>query len=130
MSIKKDLPRRPLQSDPAVDTHMGDDPVYGRLASRSGRARNMTSGKRKKAERDAQRKKVTFDWPEELIERIDELANQKGERVPANQLTALLMRYALRALDAGEIDLEKHKLFSRVPRFDWFLETEIEHSDE
>jgi hypothetical protein len=116
MAIKRNAPVQAL--DGAVEAAMGDDPVLGGL-DRLRRAKRLTPSARRKAERDSKRTKVTYDWPADLQEQLSHIANQLG--VPENQAAAVLMMHALRAYQAGEVDLAGRKIPSRSPRFEWFL---------
>lgn len=110
--------------DPAVDVALEDtrsDDVYSRLA----RARKMTPAQRKKAERDRKRSRVTFDWPADLVKRMEGLAAQHG--VPVSQLAGLLALYALNDVDAGRIDIGAHKRPTTTPRYEWLLDFEMGH---
>jgi hypothetical protein len=100
-------------NDPAVDAALGSQQggLYGRIE----RSRRMTPAQRKKAERDAARSKVTFDWPKTLIAAVNAEAERLG--VPASQVAALLAMYALREAQAGRIDLLAHRRASTTPRF-------------
>ncbi|MEW5869858.1 MAG: hypothetical protein AB1894_11325 [Chloroflexota bacterium] len=132
MSIKNNpLTRQPLSLDPALQTHMSqepdpstqpDDPVYGRLAEQRARLRSMAPYQRRKAERDRKRIKVTFDWPPELRQQVQELA--RWNSVPASQLAALLVKVGLRALNDGKLNLHDYRKPARLPNFEWFLDLE------
>lgn len=126
--------RRPIEglSDPAVEHHLdagrlrgvatpdaGDaDPVYGAMASARARARNQTTGQRKKAERDRQRNKVTFDLPEAQTSFIEQVAHQ--HQCPPSHVAALLLEYAIEHW--ARIDIEGRKVRTRNLRFEWFLD--------
>jgi hypothetical protein len=79
----------------------------------------MTPSQQRKAVRDANRSKVTYDMPEELITLISGLA--EDQRVPASQLAALLMQKGLRELEDGIFDLNNYKVRTQSPRFEWVL---------
>lgn len=127
MAIKKGAPVQALTSaiDPAVEAAMERDPIYGGM-SRVLSARNMTPGKAKKKANDRARTKVTFDWPEWLIGRLDALAGVSGETFPLNQLAAVLVIEGLRSVERGDLDLEQRKIPSRTPVFQWFLRVDGE----
>lgn len=127
MAIKKGAPVQALTPaiDPAVEAALERDPIYGAMG-RIISARNMTPGKAKKKASDKRRKKVTFDWPEWLIERLDRMAGVEGETYPLNQLAAVLVIEGLRAAARGELDLEARKIPSRTPVFQYFLRIETE----
>lgn len=115
MAILKNAPVQRL--DGAVEAAM-HDPVLDGL-ERLRKAKRLTPGQRRKAERDAARAKVTYDWPEALRERLGKIARQLG--APENQVAAVLMMAGLEAYARGEVDLEGRKVISRSPRFEWFL---------
>ncbi len=121
---KKDEKRQELpfeEEDPALNAHKpeGDDPVTRDMARRR-RARGMTPYQRRKAARDRARAKLTVDLPQEVIEEITQIANEK--KVSISQLTAVLLVYGLRALREGEIDLARHMRATTTPRFEWLLD--------
>lgn len=128
MAINKNAPVQALTPsiDPAVAAAMGlplameDDPTTAAM-KRMFAARSMTPGKAKKKAKDAARTKVTFDWPSWLIERLEAIAGQEGEKFPLNQLAAVLVVEGLRQVMREELDLEARKIPSRTPAFDIFL---------
>lgn len=132
MAVKKNpLNRQPLAIDPALQAYMSqepeaapgsEDPVYGRLARKRARLHSMSPGQRRKAERDEQRVKVTFDWPPELKDKVQQVAQWSG--VPVSQLAALLVKVGLKAIDEGRIKVDDYRRPSRVPRFEWFIDLE------
>jgi hypothetical protein len=127
MAIKKDAPVQALV-DPAVQAALGEqsaDPVYSGI-HRLQAARGMTPGKAKKRQRDRERSKVTFDWPQWLIERLEEMAGEEDNSFPINQLTAILVIEGLRAVAAGRLDIRARKIPTRTPKFDWFLRVDDE----
>ena len=79
----------------------------------------MTPSQQRKAIRDANRSKVTYDMPKELINQISGLA--EDQRVPASQLAALLNQKGLREFEDGVFDLDCYKIPTRSPRFEWVL---------
>lgn len=83
------------------------------------RAKAMTPGQRRAAERQAERSKVTYEWPPALVERINEIA--KANDCPANQVAAVLLWAGLGEFERGRVDLEKRKYGARSLRFLWFL---------
>lgn len=124
MSIKKNLLPQPrgFQLDPAVEAAMTNsetDPVYGAMERRQ-RARNQTAAQRKKAERDRNRSKVTFDLPQVLINQIRQAA--ETEEIPPSHLAGVLLSMGLDALTSGAIDLSTYKKPSRNARYMWFLD--------
>ena len=124
MSIKSNsLPQpRGFQVDAAVEAAMtpsDQDPVYGSIERRQ-RARNQTSSQRKKAERDRNRSKVTYDLPQELIHQIRQAA--ETEEIPPSHLVGVLISMGLDAWESGAIDLSSYKRPSRNARYVWFLD--------
>jgi len=107
---------------PAGIVERGD--VYGRIA----RARRMTPAQRKKAEKDRQRSKVTYDWPEELIREVERLAREVYY-CPASHLAAALAIDGLEAVREGRLDIRAMRRPANSPRFDWYLELEYESAD-
>lgn len=122
MAVKKgQIPQR-LSIDPAVEAHMSqqaDDPVYGQI-NRVRRARNMTPGQRRKAERDKARNKVTRDQRPELQAVLERIAAK--ESIPISQAEEVLIIAGLEAMLRGELDFHKipHRP-SRSPRYDFVL---------
>ncbi len=124
MAVRKDaMMVQALTIDPAVESALGrspDDPVYGGL-QKVRRARNMTPGQRRKAERDAVRCRAMFDLPEDLLAALDRLAERLG--VPRSQAAAYLMLVGLGRLAAeGEEALAGLRRPSRSMRFEWQLD--------
>lgn len=113
MAVKRSAPVQRI--DPAVEAVVGDDPIYGRLA----RARRMTRGQRKKAERDRGRSKVTYDLPADLIQQIEEMAEKEG--IPNSQMAMALIRVGEVQFKRGNVVFGKEP--SKSPRFDWNLKT-------
>ena len=154
MAVKKGTGRlkAPIEGDAAVEAAMGNgrDPtpagptpypspqsggykpagivergdVYGRIA----RARRMTPAQRKKAEKDRQRSKVTYDWPEELIREVERLAREVYY-CPASHLAAALALEGLAAVREGRLDIRGMRRPANSPRFDWYLELGEESAD-
>lgn len=132
MAVKNNpLTRQSLALDPALQTHMSQepdpnapasDPVYGHLAEQRARLRSMAPYQRRKAERDRKRVKVTYDWPAELRQQIHDMARWNG--VPASQLAALLVKVGLRAINEGKLSLDDYRRPARLPNFEWFLDLE------
>lgn len=122
MAINKNAPVQALTPaiDPAVEAVLGNDSITSAM-NKLMAARNMTPGKAKKKAKDAARTKVTFDWPSWLIERLEAIAGQEGEKFPLNQLAAVLVVEGLRQVMREALDLESRKIPSRTPAFDIFL---------
>lgn len=84
------------------------------------RAKAMTPCQRRAAERQAERSKVTYEWPPALVERINEIA--RANDCPANQVAAVLAWAGMADMESGAIDLEARKYGARSLRFLWFLD--------
>src|SRR3990172_11338256 len=127
MAIKKDLKRRPLE-DAAVSAAMGgngsSDPLYGKMAAQDLRARRMTPAQRKQSQRDQKRNKKTYDLPEGITSQVEMLAEQHG--VPPSHLVALLLKVGLQAVEDGQVDVKAYRVKSPVPRYEWFLNVEVD----
>ena len=128
MAIKRDKSKRQsVPIDPALETHIGSsseegqgsDPIYGDIARRRARMRNMTPYQRRKAQRDAERVKATYDLPESIKKQVDQVAKQHG--VPKSHVVALGLVRLMKDIETGEIDLELYKVTSKNVRFEWFL---------
>jgi hypothetical protein len=105
--------------DPAVNS------LIAQGVHRQADAHLSTKERRKKArqrERMKQRRefRVTYDLPPSIRNRIAKLA-EKG-KFPASQLAAVLLLEGLRHLDAGDINLDKYKVPSKSPRYEWNLD--------
>ena len=107
----------------------GIDPTVDSLITQGERrqadAHLSTKERRKKAkqrERMQQRRefRVTYDLPPSIRNQIARLA-EKG-KFPASQVAAVLLSEAMKSLEAGEIDLNKYKVPSNSPRYDWNLD--------
>ncbi len=106
-----------LTPDPSpINGRGGIDPVFGGL-ERVRRARNMTPGQRRKAEKDARRNRVMIDLPKELEAVLDRIAAELS--VPRSQVASYLM---LLGLWAAEIDeLREAREPSRSMRYEYIL---------
>jgi len=105
--------------DPAVDS------LIAQSERRQADAHLSTKERRKKAkqrERMQQRRefRVTYDLPPSIRNQVARLA-EKG-KFPASQLAAVLLAEALKRLETGEIDLDKYKVPSDSPRYEWNLD--------
>lgn len=105
--------------DPAVDS------LITQGERRQADAHLSTKERRKKAkqrERMQQRRefRVTYDLPPSIRNQVAKLA-AKG-KFPASQLAAVLLAEALKRLEMGEIDLDKYKVPSDSPRYEWNLD--------
>lgn len=125
MSVRKDerqpLPIDPadLDVDPAVTAALGkprSNDIYERIA----RARRMTPAQRRKAQKDRERTKETYDLPAWLIEAITKIAEAHG--VPKSNIAAHLLASGLRQLLDGQINLRWMWKASRSPLFEGLLE--------
>ena len=128
MAIKKDLKRRTLE-DEALEGAMGVNgssggPLYGKMAAQDLRARRMTPAQRKQAQRDQKRNKKTYDLPEVITSQEETLAEQHG--VPPSHLVALLLKVGLQAVEDGQVDVKAYRVKSPVPRYEWFLNVEVD----
>ncbi len=90
---------------------------------RRARQRRMTPAQRRQADRDAQRRRVTWEMDPRIVERVRKIAQEEGCS-PAGA-ASLLLADALQRYDDGEIDFYEHKRPSRSPRWDWVIEVEI-----
>ncbi len=126
MAVKKTLVvnvdkyelEKPVE-DPAVEAALGkprSQSFYARLA----RVKEMTPAQRRKAQKDRQRTKETYDLPKWLIETIEEIAHFHG--VPKSNVAAHLIAAGLRSLLDGEINLNWIRKASRSPRYEGILE--------
>lgn len=88
--------------DAAVEavTDSERDPIFGGL-EKTRRARNLTPGKRKKAEQDAARNRVMIDISPELEQVLDRVAERLS--VPRSQVASYLMLMGLWAADMEEM---------------------------
>lgn len=124
MAVKKkrDAPLQALGSvrDEAVEAAIGNqDPLYGKMASKAARFRNMTPSQRRKAKMDSRRHKATYDLPEELTEMIDSLANV--ESTSKSQMAGFILCLGLHRLAEQPLDFQEYKELSPTPRHDYKL---------
>ena len=75
----------------------------------------------RRREKDRDRTRVRYDWPVWLIEAVGQIADKEG--VSRSQASAFLMRMIVLAYKDGRVDMKPYKRASRVPRWDWELET-------
>lgn len=124
MAVKKNR-NAPLQAlsnaqDEAVNAALGDqDPLYGKMANKAARFRNMTPGQRRKAKYDAQRHKATYDLPVELTSLIDSLA--EAERTSKSHMAGFIISLGLHRLMEQPLDFREFKELSPTPRYDYKL---------
>ena len=87
---------------------------------RRAQRRRMTPAQRQQSDRDAQRKRVTWEMNPRVVERVREVADVEGCS-PAGA-ASLLLAEALRRYADGEIEFYEYKRVSRSPRWDWVIE--------
>jgi hypothetical protein len=126
MAVKKrrEVPVQPLVPlrDEAVEAALGSngqDPLYGKMASKAARLRSMTPGQRRKARYDAQRNKATYDLPEELTSLIDALA--EAENTSKSHMAGFILALGLHRLIEQPLDFSEFKELSPTPRYDFKL---------
>jgi len=124
MSVEKGRQQLPIESmdvDPAVENALGRparqmNNIYQRLA----RIKGMTEAQRRKAEKDRERSKATYDLPDWLIQAVEQIAASHG--VPKSNVAAHLLAAGLRDLLDGRINLNWMRKISRSPRYEGLLE--------
>ena len=99
--------------DPAVADILSDLEHNQHLA-------RLPRSKRRKAKQDAQRYKITLDFPPTLHAEVRRIAEQEG--VSVSGLIAFFTNYGVEAYNHGEINLYPHKRISRSARFEYILE--------
>ena len=99
--------------DPAVADILSDLEHNQHLA-------RLPRTKRRKAKQDAQRYKITLDFPPALHAEVQRIA--EGEGVSVSGLIAFFTNYGVEAYNRGEINLHPHKRISRSARFEYILE--------
>lgn len=125
MSVDKERQQLPIEStdvDPAVESALGrpvrqSSNIYQRLA----RIKEMTEAQRRKAEKDRERSKATYDLPDWLIRAVEQIAASHG--VPKSNVAAHLLAAGLRDLLDGRINLNWMRKISRSPRYEGILES-------
>ena len=123
MAIRKgkDIPEQEIILDPAVAIHL-QNATQATADTKRLKELGLTAAQRRKREKDAARNKVTYDLPEHITDRIEEIAGQFGDKgVPQNQVVAFFLDFALRHYDEDSIDLNAYLKPSIVPRFSFFL---------
>lgn len=105
--------------DPAVDSLITQGE---RLQADAHLSTKERCKKARQRERMQQRRefRVTYNLPPSNRNQIARLA-EKG-KFPASQLAAVLLSEALKRLEVGEIDLNKYKVPSNSPRYEWNLD--------
>lgn len=124
MAIKKGKSNQmqEIGLDPAVAIHLQNSAQVAADAIRE-KETHLTAAQRKKRKKDAERNKVTYDLPKDITNQINTIAAKYGERgIPANQVVAFLLNYALKQYDKKTIDFDSHLKPSIVPRFSFFLD--------
>lgn len=110
--------RRSIEIDPAVADllHQGQ---------RLSEERSLSVDERKKLAKqrakESKRTRKIFDLPEDVIQRIEQLAQKYG--CPESQVAAFLLTHGLQELDDEAIDLEPYLTPSRSPRYKFNLQT-------
>jgi len=99
--------------DPAVADILSDLEHNQHLA-------RLPRSKRRKAKQDAQRYKITLDFPPSLHEDVQRIAQEEG--VSVSGLVAFFTHRVVEAYNRGEINLHPHKRISRSARFEYILE--------
>jgi hypothetical protein len=117
-----DEPKRRQTLDPAVANILSDFEQRQTEAHLPAKERSKRAKEREKM-RQRQPKRVTYDLPKKLKERIAEIADQ--HQVPISQVAALFLTYGLKAHDSGELDLGKYKKrLTDSPRYKYKLTVE------
>jgi hypothetical protein len=122
MSVEKGRQQLPIESmdiDPAVESVLGK-PVRNNIYQRLARIKEMTEAQRRKAEKDRERSKATYDLPDWLIQAVEQIAVSHG--VPKSNVAAHLLAAGLRDLLDGRINLNWMRKISRSPRYEGLLE--------
>ena len=83
--------------DPAVQSALGGDALYGRMA----KERGMTAAQRKRAAADRQRNRIMIDLSDDLLKTLDKIA--EAENLPRSQVVSWLLVIGLAHLDRGEM---------------------------
>lgn len=119
MAVNKKHSQQSLSLDPAVDVNLQNSSEQQAVNRKREQEARLTKSQRRKRQKDKSRSKATYDLRPDMIERIEQIAEQHS--VPKNQLVGLFLYHALRDYDRGHIDIQLYKRPSRVPRFDSFL---------
>jgi len=99
--------------DPAVADILSDLEHNQHLA-------RLPRAKRRKAKQDAQRYKITLDFPPALHAEVQQIAEREG--VSVSGLIAFFTNNGVEAYNRGEINLHPYKRISRSARFEYILE--------
>ena len=76
--------------------------------------------RRRKAKQDAQRYKITLDFPPALHAEIQRIADDEG--VSVSGLIAFFTHRVVETYNRGEINLHPYKRISRSARFEYILD--------
>lgn len=101
--------------DPAVADLLNE-------AERRERIRRKPKDEQKKARRDAERNRVTYDMPPSLEAAISELAEREG--LSKSATATLLLAEGVRQYITGDVDFRGHKTPTRHPLYDWVVDPE------
>ena len=112
-------PERRKTIDPTVADIIGQAEQRQEDAQLPPKEREKKERERQKI-RDRREKRVTYDLPPALKQRVAELAEE--HRVPASQVAALLITLGFEALD--QIDLAALKTPTKTPRYEHNLDLE------
>jgi len=99
--------------DPAVADILSDLEHNQHLA-------RLPRSKRRKAKQDAQRYKITLDFPPALHAEVQRIAQDEG--VSVSGLVAFFTHRVVETYNRGEINLHPYKRISRSARFEYILE--------
>lgn len=105
--------KRKQTIDPAVADILSDLEHNQNLA-------RLPRSKRRKAKQDAQRYKITLDFPPALHAEVQQIAEDEG--VSVSGLVAFFTHRVVEAYSRGEINLHPYKRISRSARFEYILE--------
>ena len=85
--------------------------------------RLMTPAEREQAQKDAQRKKVTYELDTTVVELIGQIAKAIGTSQAG--VVNLFLAQALRDYADGELDFKDCLVPSRSPRFQWLVQIRV-----
>lgn len=111
---RQPLPINPADLDPAVQVALGNpagDDIYDRIA----KVRRMTPSQRRKAQKDRERHKETFDLPAWQISAIQTIAQRYD--VPKSNVVAHLITSGIHSFLSGQINFSWLLKPSRSPRY-------------
>ncbi len=107
------MTRQTVNIDPAVAAILGE-------SEQRAQRRAMTPAQRQRAQRQAQRKSVTYEMHADLVAIVREIAEAMAIS-PAAVVNRLLLDALQRYAD-GEVDFEDYLRPSRSPRYQWVVE--------